>query len=50
MSATGERTSTRFVLTRSFDASHAGMAQGWGGTKDQLVAYFAAHPAAAPKG
>ena len=30
-----------------FNASHAGMAQGWGGTMDQLAAHLAATPAGA---
>ena len=35
---------------QTFDASHAGMAQGWGGTMDQLAAHLATHVAAAQKG
>ena len=40
----GERTGKPSVLTRSFDASYAGMEQGWGATMDQRVAHrVAAH-------
>jgi hypothetical protein len=40
MSSSAERTTRPFVLTRTFDAPHAGMEQGWSGTMEQLATYL----------